>query len=215
MIRLSSLLLLVCLASRAQAEEQTEISFHTGKMSLNMGKASVGGGFAYGLRYLHSATPFVGVGLDVDFLKPADTSTSNLVEDGLATTSIDSASMMGVVRIGPTEGALRPNLLLGLGIHLTSFRLEAWPKPGFGWVDTGTTEKRTLIDSGGRGVAIKLQGGADYAVTDNYLVGAFLAFNYMGSATYETTNQAKSVGVSSVSGSMTAITGGVCLSARF
>jgi len=187
---------------------------------MNLGKAGAGGqatasGSAYGMRYLRSTTPFVALGLDVDFLKPKDMSTDKLIENGLALTSIDSVSLLGVVRVGATEGSLRPNLLLGLGIHLTSMHIEAAPKTGYGWSDTMTTERRTLFDSDGRGVAVKLQGGADYAVTDRYLAGAFLALNYMGSATYEATSQAKSVGVRPARGSMTAISGGLCLSARF
>jgi len=188
-----------------------------GKMTMNTGK-SVGGsasGVSYGLRYLRSTTPFIAVGMDVDLLKPGDKSTDKLVTNASASIGIDSASMLGVVKIGPTDGKMRPNLLLGLGMHLTSIRVEAVPQTGFVWPDTLTTEKRTLVSTGGRGVAIKIQGGADYALNDNLLGGAFLAFNYIGPAVYDSTDQGKSLGLSSLSGGMSAITFGISLTARF
>ncbi len=207
------------LPARAAAEETTEISFHAGKMSLNMGKAAAGAatmpGAAYGFRILHDQTPFLGLGLDIDMLKPADKTSTSLIANGRTTTSVDSASVLGVVRLGPTEGDLRPNFLFGMGVHFTTIRLDASPSPGFGWADTGTTEKRTLIDSGGRGIAIKLQGGADYAFTDNFLAGGYLAWNSMGSAEYEATDAAKALGLKSLRGSMSAITFGVNLTGRF
>ncbi len=211
---------LALLSPRARAGSG-EISFHAGKMSLSLGKSASGGGpatvsgSAYGVRFLHSAGPVAAVGLDVDFMKPADSTSSKLIADAHASTAIDSESFLAVVRLGATEDALQPNFLFGLGVHVTSLKLEAQPDPGHGWADTLTGEKRTLIDSEALGPALKIQGGADYAFTDNLLAGAFLAFNYLGSARYEATGQAKSLGVNSISGSMTALTGGVSVTARF
>ena len=156
--RLSAIFLAAALfAPRAAADEPTELSVHVGKMTLNMGKAAVGGatssGSAYGVRYLHSTTPFLAWGVDADFLRPKDKTTDSLISNMRATTSVDSAALFGVARVGPTEEVLRPYFLLGLGIHFTSIRLEAQPKDGFAWVDTGTGERRKLIESGGRGAA--------------------------------------------------------------
>lgn len=214
---LSVLLLLVLLAPRVRADEQNEVTLHMGRLSFNTGRAGGGtsGGAAYGLRYLRSTTPFIAVGMDVDLLKPADKTTDKLIADVQASTWIDSASLLGVVRVGPTDGDLRPNMLLGLGLHLTSIRLEGTPKPGFVWSNTGTAEKRTLVNSGGRGVAIKIQAGADYALNDNLIGGAFLAFNHIGAAAYEATDQGKSAGLRAIQGSMSAITFGVSLNGRF
>ncbi|MDD5302717.1 MAG: hypothetical protein PHS14_06355 [Elusimicrobia bacterium] len=206
--------LMAVLAPRVLADEQTELTFHVGKMSMKTVQGTAAGS-AYGMRYLHSAAPFVALGVDVDFLRPADKNSDTLVKNGRASTSIDSSSMLGVVRLGATDEVLRPYFLLGVGLHFSTMKAEATPKPGFGWADTGTAEKRTLFDSGGRGVAIKIQGGADYAFTDNVLAGGFLGFNSIGSTTYESTDQAKALGVNSISGGMTAITFGINLSARF
>lgn len=208
---LAAFFLMALLAPRVLADEEAEISFHAGMASL-MGTIAARGP-AYGVRYLHSRTPFIGLGLEADYLRPKNKDKDN--GNHLASTSTDSASVLGVVRIGPTEGALRPNFLLGLGIHFTSIRYQAVPKKDFVWTDSGTAEKRTLIDSSAKGAAIKIQAGADYALTDNFLAGAFLGWNYLGSAKYEATDQAKSLGVNSISGSLSAVTLGVSLAARF
>lgn len=215
------ILLLAALAGRARAEGTGEIGFHAGKMSLSLGKAAAGAGaatmsgFSYGATFLHSAGPYAAFGLGVDYLKPSDSSSDNLLANAHASASVDSASVLGVVRCGSTENDFQPNVLFGLGVHVTSIKLEAAPHPGFGWIDTGTTEKRTLIDSTGLGPAIKFQGGADYALNENFLAGAYLALNYLGTARYEATGQAKSLGVNSVSGSMLAISFGVSATVRF
>lgn len=210
----AALLLVALLAPRVLADEQTELTFHVGKISMKTVQGSASGS-AYGLRYLHSTTPYVAFGADVDFLRPADKNSDSLIANGRTSTSVDSSSLLGVVRLGPTDEILRPYFLLGVGMHFSTVKVEATPKPGFGWSDTGTTETRTLIDSGGRGVAIKIQGGADYAFTDNFLAGGFLAWNSVGSATYDSTDQAKALGVNSIKGSMSAITFGINLTARF
>lgn len=217
--RLAVLLLLVAAAPRARADG--EIGFHAAKMSLNLGRAKSGTGAAtasgvsYGVDYLHAVGINVGLGLGLDYIKPADKSTDKLIANAHASTSIDSASFLGLIRVGSTEDSFQPNVLLGLGVHYTSMRIDAAPQSGFGWADTGTTEKRSLVDGAGWGPAIKFQGGADYALTDNLIAGAYLAINWLGTASYEATGQAKAMGVSSVSGSMLAISFGVNAIARF
>jgi len=216
----AALILMTMLATNSRADEQTEITFHAGRMTLNTGKASAGGGgamsgTAYGVRYLHSATAFTAVGVDVDFLRPATKNSDSLIANARTTLGVESSSVLAVVRCGNTEEKIRPYGLFGMGVHFTTIHLEAAPQAGFGWSDTLTAEKRTLISSGGTAMAIKISGGADYAVNENFLAGLFLAFNHMGSATYAATDQAKSLGVQSASGSMTAITFGLNLTGRF
>lgn len=218
---LSVLLVLVAATPRAWADGTGEIGFHAGKTTLSLGRAASGsgsttvGGVSYGATFLHSAGPNVALGLGLDYIKPSDTTTEKLVAHGRASTSIDSASILGVIRIGSTGEDFQPNVLFGLGVHVTSMRIDAAPLPGFGWADTGTSEKRTLVDGAGLGPAIKFQGGADYALTDSFIAGAYLAINYLGTASYGATDQAKSLGVNSVSGSMLAISFGVNAIARF
>ncbi|MDO8757032.1 MAG: hypothetical protein Q7J64_03375 [Elusimicrobiota bacterium] len=199
------------LAPRVLADEENEISFHVGRASL-IGTTAASGS-VYGVRYLHSRTEQIEVGVDFDFMRLQ--SKDKDADTYLASTSIDSASILGVVRIGPTEGTLRPNCLMGLGVHFTSVKFQGEPKTNFVWRDTGTAEKRTLVDSGAKGAAIKIQVGADYALTDNVLIGAFLGGNYLGSAKYEATDQSKSLGVDSLSGNMLVIAMGVNFAARF
>lgn len=214
-------LLLAAAAPRAWADDTSEVGFHAAKMSLNLGRAASGAGAAtvsgvsYGVDYLHSLGINVGVGLGLDYIKPADKTTDKLIAGANASTSIDSASFLGLLRVGSTEDAFQPNVLLGLGVHYTSMRIDAAPAPGFFWKDTGTTEKRSLVDGAGWGPAIKFQMGADYGLTDNLIAGAYLALNWLGTANYEATGQAKAMGVSSVSGSMLAISFGVNAIARF
>jgi hypothetical protein len=202
------------LAPGARADENTELAFHVGKISMKTVQGSASGS-AYGLSYLRSTTEFVALGLGIDFLRPADKGSDTLIANGRTVTSVDSSSVLGLVRLGPTNEVLRPYFMLGVGMHFSTVKLEATPKTGFVWADTGTSEKRALIDSGGRGVAIKIQGGADYACTDNFLAGGFLAWNSIGSTSYESTAQAKALGLDSIKGSMSAITFGINLTARF
>jgi hypothetical protein len=207
------------LAPAVRADEQTEFALHFGKGTLNVGKASPAGtssvsGSAFGLRYLHSLTDFTAVGIDTDFIKSGEAG-SSVVTNAESTFSAESSSVYGVIRCGNTEEKIRPNFLFGVGIHVTGLKLDSKPLPGFVWTDTSTSEKRTLVNSTGVAPAVKLQGGADYALTQNWLAGAYLAFNYFGSATYGTTDQARAVGVNSAKGTMTAISGGLVLSARF
>jgi opacity protein-like surface antigen len=214
----AALLLTAFLAPPIHADENKEITFHVGLMSLNAGKSFPGGaaaGPAYGFRFLHDENDCVSLGLDIDLLKPKDKSIDNLVLNTKTTRSIASSSILGVVRIGQVEGDLRPYGLIGFGIHFTNIRLESKPKAGFGWADTGTTETRTMMDADGSAVAIKIQAGADYAVTDNFLAGGFLAYNNMGGAMYGVTDAGRAQGLAGSSGAMTAITFGLNLTGRF
>src|SRR6185312_2557120 len=156
---LAVLLLLLAAAPRARADN--ELGIHAGKMSLNLGRAGSGtgstsaSGVSYGVDYIHAMGINVGLGLGLDYLKPADKSSDGLIANAHASTSIDSASFLGLLRVGSTEDSFQPNLILGLGVHYTSIRVDAAPAAGFGWKDTGTNEKRSLIDGAGWGAAIK------------------------------------------------------------
>jgi opacity protein-like surface antigen len=215
---MAAVLLVAILSPTAFAEETKEITFHAGLLSLNAGKAAPGGsagGSSYGFRFLHDENDCVSVGMDVDLLKPKEKSIQNLVPNTITTRSIASSSILGVVRIGQIEGDLRPYFLIGFGIHFTNIRLESSPAAGSTWADTGTSERRTLMDADGRAMAIKIQAGADYAVTDNFLAGGFLAYNNMGGASYDASTAGKALGLGTSSGAMTAITFGVNLTGRF
>lgn len=214
----AAFLLMALLSSRALAEENKEVTFHVGLLSLNAGKAAAGGsagGSSYGFRFLHDEGDCVSLGLDIDLLKPKEKTIDNLVPNTRTTRAIASSSILGVARIGQLDGDLRPYFLIGFGIHFTNVRLDASPKAGFGWADTGTTEQRTVMDADGRAMAIKISAGADYAVTDHFLAGGFLAYNNMGGASYDVTSAGKALGLSGRSGSMTAITFGISLTGRF
>jgi hypothetical protein len=208
----AALVVLAFLSPAASAEAPNEITFYAGKTALSVkagGLKVSAPGSSYGLRYLREANPVVEYGVDADFTHatPKDASAAEFSE----TFQADSTSLLGVVKIGAKDENVQPSLLLGLGAHMTSIRLDAQPKPGFIWTDTGTAEKRTVIDSSGTGWAVKIQAGADYALTDNFLAGGFLAWNYIGDAWYGRT--ARFAGRDR--GSMTAVTFGLDLTGRF
>jgi len=211
-------LLVALLSTGARADENKEITFHVGLLSLNAGKSVPGGsagGSSYGFRFLRDEGECVSLGLDVDLLKPKEKSIENLAPNTSTTRRIASSSVLGVVRVGALEGDLRPYGLLGFGVHFTNIRLESSLKAGSTWADTGTTEKRTLMDADGRAFALKIQAGADYAVTDNFLAGGFLALNSMSSASYGVTEAGRKLGLAGSGGALTAITFGISLTGRF
>lgn len=213
----AALLLLALLPIGARADENKEITFHVGLMTLNAKGLPGGGagGSSYGFRFLRDEGECVSLGLDVDLLKPKGKSIENLAPNTTTTRQLASSSVLGVVRVGALEGDLRPYGLLGFGIHFTTVRLDSSPKKGTAWADTGTTENRILMDADGRALAVKIQAGADYAVTDNFLAGGFLAFNNMGSAAYGVTEAGRKLGLSGGGGALTAITFGISLTGRF
>ena len=213
----AAVLLVAFLSTGGRAEDNKEITFHAGLLSLNA-KGIPGGsasGSAYGFRLLRDEGEITAFGVDVDLLKPKQKAVDNLAPNTRGTRQLASSSILGVVRVGPLEGDLRPYGLLGFGIHFTSVRLDAAPATGKTWADTGTTERRTLMDADGRGLAIKIQAGADYAVTNHFLAGGFLAYNNMAGASYNATDAGKALGLSGGSGALTAITFGISLTGRF
>lgn len=218
-MRAAAVILLVAfLSPAARADENKEITFHVGLLSLNAGKAAPGGsagGSSYGFRFLRDEGECVSLGLDIDLIKPKEKSIDGLVPNVRTTRRIASSSVLGVVRVGALEGDLRPYGLLGFGIHFTNIRLDSAPKAGSTWTDTGTTETRTLMDADGRGLAVKISAGADYAVTDHFLAGGFLAYNNMGGAAYGVTDAGRKQGLAGRGGALTAITFGISLTGRF
>lgn len=213
----AAILLVALLSPGARADENKEITFHVGLLSLNAKGLPGGGagGSSYGFRFLRDEGECVSLGLDIDLLKPKEKSIENLAPNTSTKRQIASSAILGVVRVGALEGDLRPYGLLGFGIHFTTVRLESSLKAGSTWADTGTTEKRTLMDADGRALAFKIQSGADYAVTDNFLAGAFLAFNSMGGASYNVTDAGRALGLAGGGGALTAITFGISLTGRF
>lgn len=214
----AALLLAVLLPAAARADENKEITFHAGLLSLNSGKSIPGGaasGAALGFRFLHDEGDCVSLGMDVDLLKPKDKGVDNLTPGVVGTRRMSSSAVLMVVRVGVLEGQVRPYGLLGFGLHFTNIHIDASPKAGTTWADTGTTEKRVLMDANGRAQAIKFQAGADYAVTENFLAGGFLALNSMGSTGYGVTDAGSRAGLLGSSGALTGITFGLNLTGRF
>lgn len=218
----AALIIMTMLAPTARAQQTNEVSIYGGRTSVDakvlanaeaLGVPAKFDGSAYGVSWLRAVSPFVHLGLDVSFLKPGPKRID--VGSGYADAEVDSTSVLGLARFGPSEGDVRPSFLLGLGVHQTSIRLDLTPNPGFFWKDTSTSETRTYVNSGGHAIAAKIQGGADYAFRPNVLAGVFAGFHIIGSTTYETTEAAKRFGHQDVTGGMTAVSFGARLSATF
>ena len=211
--RLWAVLPLWCFAPRAQADENTELAFHVGKITMKTVQGS-----ASGERLRPELSPLdddlVALGLGIDFLRPADKG-SDTPDRERADVDVGRlilrarARAAGADRRSPAAvfHARRGNAFLSRqagcdsndGLHLGGHRDQR--KADFDRLGGAGGHQ----DPGRRGLYLHGQ----------FLAGGFLAWNSVGSTSYESTSQAKALGVDSIKGSMSAITFGIKLTARF
>src|SRR6185312_410625 len=210
------------LAQAALAEEKNEIQFLLGavKPTNNVsiqGSDSLGtSGLAVGGRYLRETTVTgLQVGGEIMSLNPGSAASDTLITNTNSTVQVKSLAFMADAKLAKTDGTVRPWVLVGLGFHSTNMDIESAPKAGFVWTDTGTRETRTVVDSTKTGVAATLQGGLDFPVNDQFLIGAGIAWYALGSTTYDATPVARQFGLTGISGGISDVAFLVSANYRF
>jgi hypothetical protein len=172
-------------------------------------------GAGFGFRYLRNVDPKLAVGGEFSHLSAGSHDSTVLVPNAITRTSLTSNVFLGEVRARWGDGALRPFLLGGFGVHATSMEIDVNPQAGFVWTDTGTSEVRTAVDTTKSSLAATLQGGVEYHFSPSVCAGAFAAWYYLGSASYESTNAGRNGGLASVSGNFSGLSLGGLLTAKF
>lgn len=218
-------LLMLCACARPQSaraqEYDNELSVFGGpmvsrsKIMIDQEAEISRPGFSGGVRYLRQNSEYFGLGMEALSLVPQERRSTSLIANGFTTTNFQSIHALIVLRLGPSEGILKPYLLAGLGAHATTLKIVSTPRFGFGWSDTGTTETRTLFNSRALGAAGKAQAGLDIAIGGSATLGGYAALHVMGNAKYLPTKEAVSLGISGARAKLTAVSYGMNASARF
>lgn len=160
-------------------------------------------GFSGGGQYVYHITPQFGVGAEINSSVHSDRNSSSLILNGDSTIGGHTIAVLLIARsVLIPEGNVHPFFLGGIGFHNTSLRLDTMPTPGFVWLDTRTTERRTLTDSSVTAFAGALGGGVDIFLTDQFFVGFEGRWQYFGSGTYGTTSAARTQGLTELKGDL-------------
>jgi len=169
--------------------------------------ANGGVGPLFDLQYLYFTHPRVAFGGSFDYFHRggadrdgpfSSVSSTQLTE---LTTSGDSVVFQGVARYTFTDsGNVRPYVRGGLGFHHTWEKVDARPFSGFAWSDTGTDERRRVIDGSSTGLAGSAAVGLDFNYWGPESLGLELGWMGLSGATYGTTDFGSSLGLGSVSG---------------
>jgi hypothetical protein len=168
-----------------------------------------------GFRYVYNLDTWLGAGFQVDVAKPGAHDSTKLLTNNISTTKLLTGEALVLGRVRFLQNQFRPYVMLGLGVHSTSLRLDSKPAPGFFWNDTGTTETRTLVNSRKMGIAVAFEGGFDYHFTNTVSAGTFLAIHSAGKASYAATAAGTAAGLTGVKGSFLGMVLGASLTGRF
>lgn len=142
------------------AAPQSDVDF----TPIGGGSASNGDvGGLIGARYLRETSKSFAYGFDLDYFHRGATSSPGLMRLADASVSGDNLLLLAIARVHLIDrGPVRPYLLGGLGAGRSWTRIDAAPRPGFVWTDTGTDEARRLIDDGAWAFASTAKAGLDF-----------------------------------------------------
>jgi opacity protein-like surface antigen len=153
-------------------------------------------GAAIGAQYLYFAKSEPTLGFGVEILKSAlqEHASSDLLKDYNTWTRFQPTTFLALAKLAFGQGRINPYLFGGLGFHRTTFFWDLQPTDTV-WPDTGTQERRRIIDDTGTGFAGAAGMGVDIFLTRSFFVGAEARGTYLGKAGYSTTAQAADVGL--------------------
>ena len=153
-------------------------------------------GHIAGAQYLYffRSVPALGIGLDGSWSSLRDRSDHLLSGDRLRLHERATVAMPILKLTFPT-GHLRPYIFGGIGAARTSGFASAQPLSGVTWTDTGTTERRTLVDDHAWQAAASAGVGLDFYFTEHVFMGLEARETALGRHRYRTTADGQALGV--------------------
>jgi opacity protein-like surface antigen len=160
-------------------------------------------GGSFGVQYLYQVLPMLGLGLDLANSSYSDRFSNILIFNASSVSGGHSFDVLPVVHVAfIPESRVHPFVEGGIGVSNTALKIEATPDAGHVWANTGTREKRTLIDSTKSGAAIMMGGGVDFFITDHLFLGASGRFLFYAKRTYDATDLGNQSGFGPVDGTL-------------
>jgi len=151
------------------------------------GKDDIGkSGVAAGIQLMVPVHERISVGFDFLNHNFGEKTSDVLLPPTRATYQLDSRTFLAAGRLDFPHEKIRPFIFLGLGFHSSSMEADLEPTAGLAWSDTGTTEKRRIIDDSGTAFASALALGADFSVSSAAYIGFEARYSYFGKTTFHT-----------------------------
>jgi opacity protein-like surface antigen len=165
--------------------------------------AKIGGpGLSLGGEYFFHVIPQLALGLDVSYFKLGEKTSGTFVSNTDTAANAKTTMLLGMAKYSyATNGSVFfPYISGGLGLHVSTLKLEGSPTGGATWLDTGTAERRELMNDTRSSVALALGLGTDVSMSPRTLIGLEARYTYLGSVDYSPTRSGRISGLSKVSG---------------
>jgi opacity protein-like surface antigen len=202
------LALAFCLTTPVQANQLT-LNGGFGFTLTNLDFASQGGGHdkigtlgpSAGGSYLYDFGPRFSAGIDLNDTVLGKNETDRLSPLIHATLSSRSFVALAIAKFSILPGApVIPYVMGGAGFHHSSFLFDAKPAPGLAWPDSGTTEKRNVVDGASNNYALAMGGGFDIPLSSGFSLGMESRFQFLGDVHFPTSAVGQAYGVRRVGG---------------
>lgn len=186
-------------------------SIQTGGSSDRLGSR----GTEWSADILHSAGGPVYLGLGGGQLRSNDNVSQTFVPNAATTIRSKISSVFVLSRLDlPTQTKLLPYFIAGVGWVEDSVTITSLPKAT--WLDTGTSERRSILDDSKQTVGFVTGLGLDYPLTDRLLIGVDARYQTSAKRTFNLTPQGAAItGQSSVQTPMNIFTFGVKAGIRY
>lgn len=162
-------------------------AFPTGEVKAGDNKDDMGkAGGAAGLQVMVPVTDQFSVGIDILNHTFGEKTSDTVLPGTRATYKFNAASFLLGGRLQLPKDKLRPYIFAGMGLGQSSGWADIQPNPGLIWTDTGTAEKRRILDDSGTAFAAAGAIGLDCFLNDLFSLGIESRYTYIGKTTYTT-----------------------------
>ncbi len=154
-----------------------------------------------GGQYLYYVLPQIAFGLDLGYTKFGEKTSANLFGNTDTVSSPKSTVILAVGKFNfASEGRLLPYLLGGLGLHISTLKVDGTPTDGSSWPDTHTLEDRKLVDDTRSNVAAALGVGTDIPLTAHLTAGLEARYIYLATTNFNPTRAGQTAGLTGIHG---------------
>lgn len=165
-----------------------------------------------GLQYLRSLSPRLAVGGEFQYAARSEAFSQGLLTNSQTGVFGDTVLFLGELKYSlSARRGTRPYVLVGAGPGFNSTVIDARPNFGFVWSDTGTDERRRLIDGSAWGLAATARLGVDFDVSPSNVFSLEGGWTGLTGERYGATAQGQALGLSGVAAPLSYFT----LAARF